>query len=277
MFAYYHDEKASIIFDSLNSSAIELYPELKKSNSNSNLTDSKNYSDANIVWRYDEERKRLMLPNIEREYKSVPLNFVNFPLTRELALEYHLLKELPEQLLLLKNIYGIVLTGNEFSFIPEILYRCTSLKAIEITTNKLKQFPSMGIPQLEALDVSNNEIKNLKGIGNFISLKTIFARNCSLKSIDKDIQKLTQCEIIDFSNNEIENLPLEMIHMKSLKELRIRGNKITHLPEFLGDMPFLERIEAGGNLIPNENKGRLVQILKQKNPKLQVDFKNDKR
>ncbi|MDI7186203.1 hypothetical protein QMM42_08290 [Leptospira santarosai] len=159
MFAYYHDEKASVIFDSSNTMEIELYLELKKNNSDSDFKNSATYS--NTEWSYDEEKKKLTLPNIQREFETVPLNFVHYPLTRELALEHHLLKELPE----------------------------------------------------------------------------------------------------------------EMIFMKSLKELRIQKNKVTHLPDFLQNMPSLKLIEAGENPIPNENKGKLVQNLKQKNSKLQINFK----
>ncbi|EMI63429.1 leucine rich repeat protein [Leptospira noguchii str. Bonito] len=97
-----------------------------------------------------------------------------------------------------------------------------------------------------------------------------------LKSIDKGIGKLTQCEILDLSNNEIEALPEEMIYMKSLKELRIQKNKITYFPEFLQDMTSLELIEVGENPIPNENKEKLVQNMKQKNSKLQINFKKQK-
>ncbi|MCH1913018.1 leucine-rich repeat domain-containing protein [Leptospira noguchii] len=51
----------------------------------------------------------------------------------------------------------------------------------------------------------------------------------------------------------LKELPEEMIYMKSLKELRIQKNKITHFPEFLQDMTSLELIEVGENPIPKEN------------------------
>ncbi|EPG48858.1 hypothetical protein LEP1GSC049_1635 [Leptospira kirschneri serovar Cynopteri str. 3522 CT] len=37
-----------------------------------------------------------------------------------------------------------------------------------------------------------------------------------------------------------------------------------------------QSIDVSGNPIPNENKGKLVQNLKQKNRKLQINFKKSK-
>ncbi|WP_201033219.1 hypothetical protein [Leptospira noguchii] len=113
----------------------KLYPELKKNNSNADPKNSGTHS--NVEWRYDEKENRLTLPNIQSEFETMPLNFVEYPLTRQLELEYHLLKELPEEMIYMKSLKELRIQKNKITHFPEFLQDMTSLELIEVGENPI--------------------------------------------------------------------------------------------------------------------------------------------
>ncbi|MBY9020436.1 MAG: leucine-rich repeat domain-containing protein [Candidatus Lokiarchaeota archaeon] len=91
---------------------------------------------------------------------------------------------------------------------------------------------------VQELDLSNNNIKDLDGIENFINLRTLNLNNNKIRSI-KNLDKLKELREVSFRNNnitEIENIE----GLTKLEHLDLSGNtKIYKIPDFMNDMESL--------------------------------------
>ena len=91
------------------------------------------------------------------------------------------------------------------------------------------------------LDLSNNLIRNVKGIENFTTLEKLNLNNNKLSSLE-GFDKLNNLKVLSLRNNELTTLK-ELGSIKNLKKIDISGNKqITEIPDYLSEHSCLESI-----------------------------------
>jgi len=136
------------------------------------------------------------------------------------------LDSLPDDLDRLKKLRILFLSENNFTQIPAVLAKCTSLTMIGFKANKISSFEENVLPlHTQWLILTDNKIEKLpNSIGN--------------------LEKLQKCML---AGNKIQSLPETMQRCKNLELLRISANVLEVLPSWLFTLPRLSWLACAGN------------------------------
>ena len=117
-------------------------------------------------------------------------------------------------------------------------------------SEQLSAFPSEILSladSLEILDLSNNSLCSLPDeIASLHKLKILFASNNHFTVLPEVLGQLPNLEMIGFKSNQIEQVPHNSLPPK-LRWLILTDNKITSLPDSLGERPRLQKLALAGN------------------------------
>ena len=123
------------------------------------------------------------------------------------------------------------------------------IKRLQLSEN-LTEFPMEILTladSLEILDLSNNELSSLPDeIAQLTQLKIIFASNNNFTILPSVLGLCPLLEMIGFKSNQITEVPAESLPSQ-LRWLILTDNKITALPETLGNRPRLQKLALAGN------------------------------
>ncbi|WP_427453969.1 leucine-rich repeat-containing protein kinase family protein [Litorimonas sp. WD9-15] len=100
---------------------------------------------------------------------------------------------------------------------------------------------------LEILDLSGNQIKSLPDdFARLSHLKILFLANNDFTVFPKVLSQCAKLSMIGFKANKISQLP-EYALPKQTRWLILTDNKLTHLPDSIGDLPHLQKLMLAGN------------------------------
>lgn len=125
----------------------------------------------------------------------------------EIKINGNLLKSLPENFGLMKNITTIDASDNLIESFTTNLNGCTKLFSVKLANNRLKSFPEglLGATAIcYSIDLSCNQISELPAA----------------------INKLNRLKILDLSKNKLTHIPINFEEMTSLEALDLSGNPI---------------------------------------------------
>jgi hypothetical protein len=196
---------------------------------------------------------------------SLPPFLINFDQPAALG---NMLVSFPTQLLTLKYLCILGLNANQLESIPPEIGELTSLRSLQLCQNHIRILPDeIGkLVNLENLELSWNQLTtlpaslgNCKNLGRFklpnpaqpaqpgLHYTFDLSNNC-LRSIPKELGKLTSVDKLCLSFNELEELPDEMVGMKSLKVLDLANNRFLELPKVIGLLAgSLQRVDLSCN------------------------------
>ena len=124
-----------------------------------------------------------------------------------------------------RDIQSLILNLNKIKMINN-LEQFSNLIELYVQNNKISHFENPP-KTLKKLDISNNEINNLKDISKLSALEWLNLENNLIEKLD-EIEKLSQLIEINLSRNKIKDLK-ECIKLESLKQITIidlYGNKV---------------------------------------------------
>lgn len=102
---------------------------------------------------------------------------------------------------------------------------------------------------LEVLDLSDNQLSSLpEEISTLTHLKILFASNNCFTALPAVLGQCPQLEMIGFKSNHIIEVPAAALP-KKLRWLILTDNKITQLPEALGERTRLQKLALAGNCL----------------------------
>ena len=116
--------------------------------------------------------------------------------------------------------------------------------------NSIDVFEKGDFSKLESLDLSYNEIKNLRSLMNLTNIKRIFLKQNKIDDVD-GIQYLKNASIIDLSEcgiNSIESL--RNINLPKLEKLYLNNNNIEDISPLNG-LKSLSTLDLSNNKIKN--------------------------
>ena len=169
------------------------------------------------------------------------------------------LTKLPKSIGELKKLHTLKLRWSKMKTLPETIGGCTALKSLDIASTDIATFPPTlpvlqawesqlskawsSLPHLSQLHTMEIWIEDLNkeiDFSWFPSLKslTINSGNCSFKNIDQCVK----LEKIDVSRDQT-SVPEELCQMSTIQELILSYSKITSLPDNIGNIKSLRKIE----------------------------------
>ncbi|WP_016757279.1 leucine-rich repeat domain-containing protein [Leptospira santarosai] len=282
MFAYYHDEESTVIFDSSGKIQNSLYPELEKKSINLNkLYNSKNksihiddqkleeipdeigdYQDLEILSLYTKVSK---LPNSIGSLKNLKSLSISSKKLTEFPIQIFKLNnlkdlyvgsdkkinKLPEEIGNLTNLNLLDLCRNKLKDLPKTLQKLTLLKQLDLSENKFETIPTVlyGMNSIQRLNLCHNPFKNLDGIGNMAGLKNIQMDSIGIQELTPEIGQLKNCEYFSLKDVEIEEIPKEIGDMDSMYGLEISKTKLRSLPDTIGKLKNCKRLDIQYNQI----------------------------
>lgn len=119
----------------------------------------------------------------------------------------------------------------QYHSLEEALAHPATVKKLVLAGHDLKRVPAIiwqKMPQLEQLDLSYNQIKQLPaGLGKLTQLRKLCLSHNRITQIKADLDELTQLKHLDLSHNRLRKLPFLP---DSLENLDLSHNKLNDFP-----------------------------------------------
>ena len=185
-------------------------------------------------------------------------NFFKAKTKKTIVFTLHLFLQINIQGDLLPNLSSLDLQTNKISSLwsfhsfPSLSKLCLShnhVTQMKQSSDKEKK-SNIFFPNLKALFLDNNEIKNISSLhlGTIKKLETLFLHDNELMSIS-NLQELKMLQHLTLDRNKLEcGCSDDFSQLTQLKELYIEGNRIKFL-QFFRHMKSLQRAFIGKNKI----------------------------
>ena len=141
-----------------------------------------------------------------------------------------------------------------FSELPAVVCKLTSLQELWIDDNQLTSLPSEidGLVNLQELDVNRNQLATLPSeIGKLISLQELDIRRNPLISLPPEFGDLANLKKVRGDRHQLTTLPTEIGKLNKLEELELYNGRLQYLPSEIVDMESLRRLDLNDNQITN--------------------------
>ncbi|KAM7331781.1 hypothetical protein ACRRTK_008489 [Alexandromys fortis] len=165
----------------------------------------------------------------------------------------------------LSDITQADLSRNRFPEVPEAACQLVSLEGLSLYHNCLRCLnPALGnLTALTYLNLSRNQLSSLPPYICQLPLRVLIVSNNKLGALPPDISTLGSLRQLvrikgmepgsgafwgDVSSNELQSLPVELCSLRSLRDLNVRRNQLSTLPDELGDLP-LVRLDFSCNRV----------------------------
>lgn len=143
-----------------------------------------------------------------------------------LSLKNDHLKQIPAGIGYLKNLKVLDLSGNDFKVLPSTFINLTKLQELFLNDDKYFKFK-----------------KNIPILSTLPNLKSLHIENDGLKSLPKDIYRLSHLESLYLNNNQFKQLPIELEGLKNLQYLDFHDNKFRLSPQDIQNQNFGYKIK----------------------------------
>lgn len=143
-----------------------------------------------------------------------------------LSLKNDHLKQIPAGIGYLKNLKVLDLSGNDFKVLPSTFINLTKLQELFLNDDKYLKFK-----------------KNIPILSTLPNLKSLHIENDGLKSLPKDIYRLSHLESLYLNNNQFKQLPIELEGLKNLQYLDFHDNKFRLSPQDIQNQNFGYKIK----------------------------------
>ena len=193
---------------------------------------------------------QLHVSSNQLQLAALPESIGNLQLLSVLDVSYNKLMSLPESIGKLQALSELHVSWNQLKSLPESIGNLQALAELHVSSNQLKSLPeSIGsLRALTELHLPNNMLPSLpKSIGDMQGLLWLDVSHNQLNNTLPEalIGNLQKLKWLDVSYNNLTSLP----HLKlgQLIDLRASGNRLTLLPESLGNLEQLGTLALSHN------------------------------
>lgn len=185
------------------------------------------------------------IPHIAKNGRTRPFSFntkngqiTELRLTKFSLKNFIKIKDLPEEIGLLKSLKYLEIQLTDISSLPKSFESLISLEKVILSHNKLKKLP--------------------ESFGLLKSLKFLDLNHNNLSFLPESFTHLSYLEFLDLSHNKISKIPSSFNQLQRIKTLDLSNNKIEELPDNFQDLKVLERMDLHNNLISPENWSNII-------------------
>ncbi|ELT92244.1 hypothetical protein CAPTEDRAFT_174612, partial [Capitella teleta] len=193
--------------------------------------------------------------------KSLPDSVSELSALEEIYLDENQLEGLPSSFVQLTCLQRLEISDNILAHLPKDIGNLSKLRVLNVSGNKLEgSLPeSFGdISSVCEIDLSHNQLSELPPKCRFNqSLVKLFAEQNVLQSLPDWINHLPNVKHLSFRDNVLRRTPFTESFGETstdLKVLDISGNFISGLPESIGNLKKLEKIQIGSVICELERR-----------------------
>lgn len=108
------------------------------------------------------------------------------------------------------------------------------------------------LTKLEFISLHNLRIDNFNGLDSLTDLKYLALMGARMKTIPKEIYKLSNLEYLDFCLNYLDSIPDDLILLEKLRELDLTNNCFIKIPESVTKLTHLEYLDFDNSETVND-------------------------
>ncbi len=160
------------------------------------------------------------------------------------------LKHFPPEVLRLRDLQLLNLSGNNMESVPPEICELVDLESLDLSKNNITELPLeiRGLNRLKSLNLSDNILFELPS--EFCALRNLEyleIRDCLLNELPEDLGKLTKMISLDLKAKFVDSIPGNIGKLKSLKKLVVENTSIKKLPDSIGNLKSLEELHIIDN------------------------------
>jgi internalin A len=164
---------------------------------------------------------------------------------------YNKLTMLPPALLNLENLYALIISGDSDKpggiSDTSSLANLTKLKQLNISNNQITEIKGLdSLISLQQLDISNNQITEIKGLNRLARLQQLNISNNQITEI-KGLDRLVSLQQLNISNNQITEIK-GLDNLLKLQQLNVSNNQVVEIKQQNG-LPNLRKFNLSQNRI----------------------------
>jgi len=148
-------------------------------------------------------------------------------------------EDLPKDLISLKNLRTVNLSGNQLTCVPPQLFDLASLRNLFLGANNITEVnPAITrLRKLRLLYLGGNKLTDLpQEIGELANMHVLLLSDNRLRRLPDSICQLKKLQCLHLHRNNLTTLPHGLVHIKSLSELSLRENPL--VMRFIRDMEY---------------------------------------
>ncbi|CAH3020454.1 unnamed protein product, partial [Porites evermanni] len=179
----------------------------------------------------------------------------------ELRLDENRLSTLPKSLSCMKNLKVLELGDNNLTSLPDDIGSLMKLEILNLSQNNMTELPaSIGdLPSLKILDLSGNHIEDLpESFQSAGVIESFFMEKNYVKTLPSWCGSLCNIVNLGMADNQLVGNPLPdnfgSVSGKSLRTLDLSGNNISQLPDSVGELKHLEKLQLGSTICELERR-----------------------
>jgi len=147
--------------------------------------------------------------------------------------------DLPKDMIAMKNLRTVNLSGNRLTCVPPQLLDIVSLRNLYLGANLIEEITSdiCRLRRLRLLYLGGNQLRKLpEEIGLLPYMQVLLLSDNHLKKLPDSLCNLLRLQCLHLHHNKLTTLPHGLVQIKSLSELSLRGNPL--VMRFIREMEF---------------------------------------
>ncbi|XP_028174683.1 leucine-rich repeat-containing protein 47-like isoform X1 [Ostrinia furnacalis] len=186
------------------------------------------------------------------------------------------LSSIPDEIKLLSNLQSLLLFGNQLAVFNENITSLSKLKVLDLSRNQITSIPESlnKMKELTSINFSSNHIDSMPKLGDFPNLIMVDISNNKLTAfLDIENANLPHLTDLKLKSNAIESLPSYVArNLPSLKNFDIGENQLKVIPGEVATMSKLKELNLKGNKLSDK---RLMKLVDQCRTKQILDYIRD--
>lgn len=217
------------------------------------------------IYKTNKDIEKLVI-SISYNLNSLPKSIKKLKALKEVSISGVAIEKFPEGLCTISGLEKLTYRNSHTTNIPKDIGNLDNLKQLELSILPITEIPKE-IGDLKAvvkLDISNTKgnkkiankvfkltgIKTLpKEIGKLTTLEELLLYSNSFTELPTEIGNLSKLKRLVLYKNDLTSLPDEICKLKNLEILELADNNLTSLPEDIGDLTNLTVIRINNNNI----------------------------
>ena len=155
------------------------------------------------------------------------------------------LQQLPPEVLQLKGLHELSLSGNHLTALPPGIGELRHLRKLCLAGNRLETVPEElgALAALEVLELHGNDLVALpESLGRLRALKQLCVSGNRLEALPESLGGLARLTHLTAGGNRLRALPASIGGLRALEFLHVHGNALTALPDAVGNLESVQEI-----------------------------------